>query len=283
MSYLYTTSSDKYLNVSMHILFMKEKVSVTIDSKILREIESMIDGIKIRNKSQAIEFLIRKTLSEKRTAVILAGGPEDKLKIDGVLKPLVKIKNKTVIENMIENFKKHKFSNIFIVGRKNVLSEIFKTVGDGSSYNINFNYVEEKDEKPITVQDSARTLKLLSGKIKSPFICSYCDIIFNYDLDAIWNFHHSNRNLVTSLLKTTQIPKKWGVVTVNGNKIINFIEKPKKINSNLVYTGIFISEPEIFDIPGNSLEYEIFPKLAEEEKLTGYICSGESRHIHEKP
>jgi NDP-sugar pyrophosphorylase family protein len=88
--------------------------------------------------------------------------------------------------------------------------------------------------------------------------------------------------MVTSLLKTTQTPRKWGVVTVNGNKIMKFVEKPKKVNSNLVYTGIFISEPGILEMPGNSLEYEVFPKLAEEEKLAGYICSGNSKHIHEK-
>lgn len=260
---------------------MKEKISITIESKILKEIEPLIDGIRIRNKSQAVEFLIRKSLSEKRTAVILAGGPEDKLKIGGVLKPLMKVRNKTVIETLIENFRKYKFSNIFIVGRKNILSEIFKTIGDGSSYDVNLSYIEEKEDKPITVQDSARTLKLLKNKIKSPFICSYCDIIFDYDLDTAWNFHNSNRSTVTNLLKTTQTPRKWGVVTVNGNKIISFVEKPKKSDSNLVYTGIFISEPEIFDIPGNSLEYEIFQKLAANSMLTGYICSGNSKHVHD--
>jgi NDP-sugar pyrophosphorylase family protein len=261
---------------------MKEKVSITVDSKILRETESLIDGIRIRNKSQAIEFLLRKFLSENRTAVVLAGGPEDKLKVDGTLKPLVKIKGKTVIELMIGQFKKYKFSNIFIVGRKNILSEIFKTIGDGSSYNVNVNYVEEKEEKPVTIQDSARTLKLLKGKIKSAFLCSYCDIVFDYNLDLAWNFHSGDKSIVTNLLKTTEIPRKWGVVTVDGNKIMKFVEKPKKVESHLVYTAIFIAEPEIFDLPGNSLEYEMFPKLAKEGKLTGYICSGDSRHIHEK-
>ncbi len=261
---------------------MKKKISITVDSKILRETESLIDGIRIRNKSQAIEFLLGKFLSENRTAVILAGGPEDNLRIGGTLKPLVKIRGKTVIESMIIQFKKYKFSNIFVVGRKNVLSEIFKTIGDGSSYNVSVNYVEEKDEKPVTIQDSARTLKLLKGKIKSTFLCSYCDIIFDYNLDFAWNFHNGDKSMITNLLKTTEIPRKWGVVTVDGNKIMKFVEKPKKLESHLVYTGIFIAEPEIFDLPGNSLEYEMFPKLAKEGKLTGYICSGNSRHIHEK-
>jgi NDP-sugar pyrophosphorylase family protein len=261
---------------------MKEKISITIDSKILRETESLVDGIRIRNKSQAVEFLLRKILSENRTAVILAGGPEDKLRMDGTLKPLVKVKGRTVIENIIEQFKKYKFSNIFIVGRKNVLSEIFKNIGDGSSYDVKINYIEEKDEKVATAQDSARTLKLLRSRINTTFICTYCDIIFDYNLELAWMFHNTNRSTATNLLKTTQVPRKWGVVTINGNKIDSFVEKPKKVESYLVYTGIFIAEPEILDLPGNSLEYEIFPKLVEKDMLNGYICSGESRHIHEK-
>jgi NDP-sugar pyrophosphorylase family protein len=261
---------------------MKEKISITVDSKILRETESLVDGIKIRNKSQAVEFLLRKILSENRTAVILAGGPEDKLKMNGALKPLVKVRGKAVIEIIIEQFKKYKFTSIFIVGRKNVLSEIFKVIGDGSSYEVMINYIEEKEEKPITTQDSARTLKLLRGKVNSTFICTYCDIMFDYNLDQAWIFHNTNRSMATNLLKTTLVPRKWGVVDLNGNRITSFVEKPKKADSYLVYTGIFIAEPEILDFPGNSLEYEIFPQLAEKEMLNGYICSGESRHIHEK-
>ena len=261
---------------------MKKKVSLTIDSKVLNEADSLIDGIRIRNRSQSIEFLLRKVLAENRTAVILAGGPEERLKINGTLKPLVKVKNRTVIENAIEQLKKYKFSNIFIVGRKSVLSEIFKVIGDGSSYDIKINYIEEMGERPVTTQDSARTLKLLKKRINTTFMCMYCDILFDYDLDAAWNYHNSNRSVATNLLKTTEVPRKWGVVKVNGSRIVEFVEKPKKVESYLVYTGIFIAEPDIFDVPGNSLEYEIFPKLAKNEKLNGYICSGESRHIHDK-
>ncbi|MFH0928957.1 MAG: sugar phosphate nucleotidyltransferase [Candidatus Aenigmatarchaeota archaeon] len=261
---------------------MKKKISVTIDSDVLNEVKLLIDGIKIRNMSQAIESLIRKSTSERRVAVILAGGDEDKLKFNGVLKPLVKFKGKTVIERMIENFRRYNFLDIFLVGRKNTLSEIFKSLGDGSGFGINLNYVEEKVGKSATTQDSARTLKLLKDKVKTTFICSYCDILFNYNLDVVWNFHKGNSAVVTNLLKTTQTPAKWGVVTMNGNQIEKFSEKPNKTNSNLIYTGIFISHPDIFNMPGNSLEYDVFPKMANMGRLAGFICSGSSGHIHEK-
>ncbi len=258
---------------------MKEKISITIDERLLKELSSLIDGIRIRNKSQAIEFLIRKSLAEKHTAVILAGGPDEKLKVNGTYKPLIKIKGKTVIERMVETLRKNKFSEIFIVGRKNVLSEMLKTVGDGSEYGISIQYVEEKEERHGN-QDTAKTLNLLKGKIRGTFLGIYCDIFFDYDLRPPLNFHVKSGDMVTLLLKTSNEPIKWGVVEVEGNKIVNFVEKPKKAESYLVYTGIFIAEPEIFSQHGHSLEYEVFPQLAKKGLLSGYICSGKSEHMH---
>lgn len=261
---------------------MKKKVSITIDENILKQVKSLVDGIKIRNKSQAIEFLIRKSLSERRIAVILTGGKEEKLKVNDVFKPLVKINEKTVIENMLERLRKYKFLDVFIIGRKNILSEIFKKIGGGSDYGVSVNFIEEKPEKQITPLDTARTLKLLKGKLKSPFLCLNCDIVFNYDLGAIWNFHIRNNDITTVLLKTTNVPGKYSVVQLEGNKIVKFIEKPKRAESYLVYTGIFIAEPQMLSQPGSSLEHEVFPNLARKNLLSGYVCSGKSEHIHKK-
>jgi len=258
---------------------VKEKVSITLDERILKELDSIIDGIRIKNKSQAIEFLIRRSLSEKRSAVVLAGGDEEHLRVNGTYKPLVKIKGKTVIERMIETLRKNKIFEIFIVGRKNVLSEIMKSVGDGSRYGADIKYVEENEDK-YGQQDTAKTLKLLKGKIKRTFLVIFCDIIFDYDLNIPLNFHIKEGDVATLLLKTSGEPIKWGVVELDGKKITKFVEKPKRAESYLVYTGIFIAEPEIFSLTGNSLEYEIFPYLAKNRLLSGYVCSGKCEHVH---
>ncbi len=258
----------------------KEKISITIDKNLLKEIDCFIDGINIRNKSQAIEFLIRKNLPEKRTAVILAGGPEGKLRINNVLKPLVRINRRCVIETIISNMKKYNFSDIYLVGRKITLSEIFKTVGDGSGLNVSINYIEEDAFKPVTKSDTARTLSFLKNKIKKPFLCTYCDIVFDYNLDAIWKFHIRNSAVATLVLKTENKPKEWGNVVLEGSKIMEFEEKPKKSKTYIVSAGIFVASPEIFKLKGNSLEYEVFPELAKKGMLNGFIASGRSRHVH---
>ncbi len=258
---------------------MKEKISITLDDVLLQEIDSLIDGFNIRNRSQAIEFLIRKSLSERKPAVILAGGEENKLKVNGIYKPLLKFKGRTVIEYMVKKLRMYKFLEIYIIGRKNLLSEIFKVLGDGSDFGTEIKYIEEKPEKPITRQDTARTLKLLNGKIKKPFLCLYCDIVFDFDPTPVWNFHLKSGAMTTLIVKTSQKPEEWGNVEMDGEIITKFIEKPKKSKNYLVYSGMFVSSPEILSQPGNSLEYEVFPSLVKKRLLAGYITSGFCEHI----
>ena len=45
---------------------MKERITITLDEKILKNIDSIVDRIYIRNRSQAVEFLIKKTLGENK-------------------------------------------------------------------------------------------------------------------------------------------------------------------------------------------------------------------------
>lgn len=257
---------------------MKEKISITLEKELIDEIDSFVDGLRIRNRSQAIEFLLRKSLSERKTAVILAGGPEERLRVNGVYKPLLEYKGIPVIEYEIKNLRKYRFTEIYIIGRKHVLSEVFKVIGDGSDYGINLNYIEEKVEKPVTKQDTARTLKILKGKIKKPFLCLYCDVIFDFDLNSLWNFHLKNNSIATLVVKTSSQPHSWGNVEMEGENIVKFIEKPKQTKSYLIYTGIFVASPELFAQQGNSLEYEIFPRIAKKRLLTGYVMHGFCEH-----
>ena len=75
----------------------KVKISITINEKTLHDIESIIDSIYIRNRSQAIEHLVKNVLGENKTAVILLGGSEENLRISKeVYRPTAKIKNSSV-------------------------------------------------------------------------------------------------------------------------------------------------------------------------------------------
>lgn len=262
---------------------MKNKISITINERIIKDINSLIDNIYIRNRSQAIEFLVNKALGEDKIAVILAGGNEEKLKLFGnAYKPTAKIGGSTVIEIAIKKLRRNGFKTVYIVARHNVLTSIFQIIADGVEYGVKVNYIEEKES-----QGSADSLKLLRGKIKTSFLVVYCDIIFDaMDINGIWERHLKHKAISTLMI--TSVPTssiylgKVGHVKVEGNKMVEFVEKPPKAESTIFFCGLFMAEPELLEYKGHSLETEVFQELIKKGYLYGYLSSKEYLHIHNK-
>lgn len=260
---------------------MKNKISITINEKILKDIDSIIDNIFIRNRSQAIEYLIKKSMKESKTAVILAGTglkcSTDKLKNRYALK----VNHATIIEKTIKKFQDSGFKNIYIIAPHEILTNIFKIVGDGSNFNVKIEYIDE--ENP---EGSASALKLLSGKIKTTFLVVQCDIVITHiDLLELWNKHLQEKAVVTLLLCSEVQPAnqvRYGHVSLNGNKITSWDEKPllKNLKSTIFNAGIFIAEPELLKYHGKSLEFNIFPELVKRGLLSGHMSSSPHLHIH---
>ncbi|MBI2580250.1 hypothetical protein HYV85_00390 [Candidatus Woesearchaeota archaeon] len=257
---------------------MKQKISITIEDSILRGIDSVVDNIFIRNRSQAIEFLAKTAMGEHKQAAILAGGPEEKLKISGTeYRITARIKNTTVVEKAVKKLRENGFKDIFIVARHNVLTKIFDVLKDGSSQNVKVNYIEEKESN-----GSADTLRLLKGKINANFLAVYGHIIFDkVNVQELWNQHLRQGTAVATLMLTTAPnPSEKGTVKVEGNRILEFIQKPRKSDVYLVFSPIFVATPEIFNTGGSSLEYDVFPKLAEQGLLFGHTSAEKEQHVH---
>lgn len=118
---------------------MKKKISIMIEQDVLVKIDKIIDNI-IRNRSQAIEFLARKTLGHKRSAVILAGRSESKLKLGSTYKPLGMLNRRTVIEKAVQKLKENNFKEIYIIARHKVLTSVFDVLKDGFGYGVIYNF-----------------------------------------------------------------------------------------------------------------------------------------------
>jgi len=257
---------------------MKQKISITIEDSILKGIDAVVDNLIIRNRSQAIEFLAKTALGEHKQAVILAGGPEEKLRISETeYRITAKVGNSTVVERTIRKLRENGFRDVYIVARHNVLTKVFDVVKDGSGYNVKVSYIEEKESL-----GSADSLKLLKGKMNTSFLVAYGHVIFDrVNIQELWNQHLKQGTAVATLMLTTAPnPSEKGTVKVEGNRILEFIQKPKKTDVYLVFSPIFIATPEIFNVDGHSLEYDVFPKLAEQGLLFGHTSSEREVHIH---
>ncbi|MAG38550.1 hypothetical protein CMO90_00505 [Candidatus Woesearchaeota archaeon] len=257
---------------------MKERVTLTLERSILEKVDKSVNGSKVKNRSHAVEMLLRQAIGfDKPTkALILAGGKGSRLKFlsKGLPKPLMEINGKSIIQYNIELFKKHGIKEIIIsVGYK--AEQIKKKLGEGKRLGVNITYIEEKN-----ALGTAGPLKLAKHLLKETFIMCNADELKDIDLNDMCAFHHSNKSIGTIALTTVKDPNAYGVALLNGNKIITFVEKPSKENapSNLINAGLYILNPEVIDyIPEGyaMIETELFPKLASEEKLCGYPFSGQ--------
>jgi NDP-sugar pyrophosphorylase family protein len=55
------------------------------------------------------------------------------------------------------------------------------------------------------------------------------------------------------------MPSEKGTLKVEGNKVLQFTQKPKSSDIYLVFSPIFIASKEILDVLGSSLEKDVFP------------------------
>jgi len=264
---------------------MKERVSLTLAPEIVNEIDSQIDGILIRSRSDAIEKILKKHITERKTAVILAGGDPGKLFIKelNTYRPLVNIGKTRLIEDIIVKCRKAGFSSILIVGSSILISKLYEVVGDGKKYGVGISYIEENKEL-----GSAKTLELVKDYLKTDFLFLPCDHWFDFDLKKLQRFHLMQNGTVTLGIHTrTSFDWKTSVVVLDGYKIVDYEELPKKPKTHLISVFIGFMKKDIFThIPPGEIKWglqkNVFPKLASEGKLVGYPIADNWINVHTK-
>jgi len=123
-------------------------------------------------------------------------------------------------------------------------------------------------------------LKLAKKHLKGSFIVSNGDELKNINIPRMFRLHKRKNALGTIALTTVDNPSDYGVARLDGSRIIEFVEKPKKQDapSNLINAGFYILEPEVIDmIPDgfSMLEKDVFPKLAKMNRLRGFPFAGQ--------
>ncbi|MFW9995701.1 MAG: sugar phosphate nucleotidyltransferase [Candidatus Odinarchaeota archaeon] len=263
----------------------KSRVTITIDSALLKQIDSSIDGRNIRSRSEAIEIYVKRYFKERNTAVILAGGDPDKLIIKQLdtYRPLVLLGKMTLIEDVISKVRAAGFERIFIIGHTKIISAIFAQHGTFEKLQVDVNYTAE--EKSL---GTAKTVEKVRNEIKSDFLVLPCDTYFDFNLKSMYEFHLNNDGVGTFAIysKTTFDSKYKGVVELDGFHIVSHIEKPKKPVSHLVKTMIGFFSPQVFEyIPAGdiawTIEEQVIDKLVSERALLGYPVAGNWFNIHD--
>ncbi|MDN5342779.1 MULTISPECIES: sugar phosphate nucleotidyltransferase [Oceanotoga] len=187
--------------------------------------------------------------------VIMAGGKGVRLlPITKIIpKPLVPFKEKTIIENIMEQFIKYGFYDfIFTINYK---KEMIKTYFDELDYNIS--YIEEDN-----FLGTAGSLAYISSN--NPIIVSNCDILLDIDYSKAVKEHILNDDDITIFTAREDINIPYGVIKQKDNIFVDIEEKP--ILSYMVNTGIYILNPNVLKLIKKGEEIDM-PDLISRAKL----------------
>jgi len=168
----------------------RERITISIKKEVLEKIDQRIDGIKMRNRSHAIELLISDSLGMAKieNAVIMAGGK-------GALRLI------PTVEESIGILKNYGIKDITIaVGYLG--DKIKQEIGDGQKFGTKISYIEGGE-------GTAGALSPLRKKFKKTFLVVNIDQASEIDIAKLTDFHFIHQPLATIASSDSKLLKGY--------------------------------------------------------------------------
>jgi NDP-sugar pyrophosphorylase family protein len=247
----------------------KTRLTITLSEDLVSQLDALVDGSSVKNRSNAIETILKDSLSPTvRTAIILAGGASEK---DDPA--LLKIGGDTLLAYTLSLLKKHHIQRVIIALNKN-RRLLMKTFGDGSRFDLKIEY--NLEDKPLGTGGAVKKALPMLGN--APFLVIHSDVLTTINLTELFAFHFGEKSLATIAVKPRMSEPKYGQVFIQGNKIARFLEQGAKDGISIINTGVYVFDPKIFAVfPARArftLEKDIFPILAEKQQLSASFFQG---------
>ena len=208
--------------------------------------------------------------------IIIAGGAGTRLRplTYSRPKPLIPVVNKPFLEYQVELLKRNGIDEIIFC--TNYMSEqIAAHFGDGSRFGVKMAFVNE--EQPLGTAGAIKNAQSVAGG--DTFVVLNGDILTDFDIAEIIEFHRQKNALVTLTLKEVPSPSPYGVIDTDDQGRVKEFREPSEAqkkalaaNPNVEQTGvdyinagIYVMQPEALDrIPSGrrvSIERETYPQL----------------------
>jgi NDP-sugar pyrophosphorylase family protein len=248
----------------------KARLTITLPKDLLKQVDRQIDGHTIRNRSHAVETLIRQSLTPVvATAAILAGGNYEK----GENPALMPIQDRRLIHITVNHLLDYGIRHLVVLaGRQE--EAIRSVLGDGTGTGLTIQYAQER-----TPLGTAGALKAAEGYLAhGPFLVVHGDVLTNINLTDFVNFHNNEKRLASIAVKPRNAEPKYGKVMLQGNRITDFYDEDRSEGISIINTGVYLFEPEVLSLlvegQAAKLEQDIFPRLAEMGELSAFLFQG---------
>ena len=201
--------------------------------------KSNLNVVPVVNKDNLLLDLIikNKSIYSKTPVVIMCGGLGTRM---GYLtkecpKPMLKVYGKPMLEIIIRQLSAERFKKIYLA--INYLGEQIESYfGDGSNFGVEIKYIKEHKR-----MGTGGALSLIEDSIKSPILVMNGDIITDFDLRNLLDFHMQSKSFATMAISEHTIQNPFGVVKFDGANFLDIDEKP--IYKSYINSGVYAIEP----------------------------------------
>ncbi|MCL4452515.1 MAG: NDP-sugar synthase [Candidatus Thermoplasmatota archaeon] len=209
-------------------------------------------------------------------AVVMAGGKGTRLRpiTYSIPKPVVPIAGKPCMLYLLDSYYSAGIKDVIVTtGYK--FSSLITSIIENRHDDQTILFSVEKEPA-----GTAGSVKLVSNFIDDTFIVGSGDILSDFNISEILEFHKNMGAKITVVLTEVEDPRQFGIVELENNRIVRFLEKPDKDQtfSHIANTGIYIIEPEIMEyiekIPYDFAK-DLFPELMKHNvDIYGYLGKG---------
>jgi glucose-1-phosphate thymidylyltransferase len=177
--------------------------------------------------------------------LLLAGGHGTRLR------PLTYTGNKHMLPIANKPMLMYGFDHLRAAGIKEIgivlgpLQEgILESFGDGSKFNVKITYIDQPDPKGI-----AHAVLISKDFLDDDsFIVYLGDNLLKESIPKLADeFQKSSADAMVVISKVKD-PSRFGVVQIDGRKIVKLVEKPKQFLSDWALTGVYFLRPSIFSV-----------------------------------
>ncbi len=223
-------------------------------------------------------------------AMILAAGFGTRLfplTIDRT-KPAIPFLGKPLVGYVAEYLANFGLSDI-VVNLHHQPDSVIKALGDGSEYGVNITYTREVPKILGTAGALDNARDILGNE---PFLIANGKIITNIDVSAAIDSHRKSGAIATMVLKPNVKREKFTIVETENGSVTGFgdfatpvseeelRDVEHEITNPLMFTGIHILEPEVFDYIPRGVYSDIVPSfynpaIADGKRINAFVTDAD--------
>lgn len=189
-------------------------------------------------------------------------------------KHLLPVYDRPMIYYPIQQFVHAGITDVLVVTGADDTGDFLRLLGDGHEFGLeHLHYAHQEGHGGIA--DALLLAEIFAAG--EPVAVLLGDNIFQDPLEKAISDFRANPDGAVILLKEVDDPERFGVATIEGNRVVSVVEKPNESVSCLAVTGCYLFDSRVFDVI-RTLEPSQRGELEVTDVNNQYIKWGAMRH-----